>query len=235
MNRKICTLSSIAALLIGSSIVNAHDVALPGSHPVLPENAAGTVAVKGWDSDGNPMDTKVALKTGGGECLKTSDFSEENQIDACEGIEPTVEVEEEEEEPPAAEPAPAPEPVAKEPIVTTATVGGEALFASNSAELTAASQQALAELVSELEGYQEITAIEVTGHTDSAGEEDYNQQLSESRAAAVEAFLKAAFPDAAVTSRGLGETSPVATNSTREGRALNRRVEVQVTAKSITE
>ncbi|MFK8079462.1 MAG: OmpA family protein [Granulosicoccus sp.] len=225
MNRKICTLSSIAALLIGSSVVNAHDVALPGAIEI-PAGNSGYVNVGG-----------NALRTGGGECLKLGGFSEENQVNACEGIEETAEADAstETEAAPEPEPAPTPEPVAKEPIVTTATLGGEALFESNSAQLSASSQQALAELVSELEGYQEISAIEVTGHSDSSGDEGYNQQLSEKRAASVEDFLMAAFPNATVTSRGLGETSPIATNSTREGRALNRRVEVQVTAKSITE
>jgi len=221
MNKKICRLSAIAALLIGSSVANAHDVALPGTIEI-PEGNDGYVNVGG-----------NALRTGGGECLKLGSFSEENQVNACEGIEEVAEVEVEPE--PEPEPAPAPEPVEKEPIVTTATLGGEALFASNSDELNPASQQALAELVAELGNYQEITSMEVTGHSDSAGEDGYNLQLSERRAAAVKNFLQAAFPDANVTSSGMGETSPIATNSTREGRALNRRVEVQVTAKSITE
>jgi len=221
MNKKICRLSAIAALLIGSSVANAHDVALPGTIEI-PEGNDGYVNVGG-----------NALRTGGGECLKLGSFSEENQVNACEGIEEVAEVEVEPE--PEPEPAPAPEPVEKEPIVTTATLGGEALFASNSDELNPASQQALAELVAELGNYQEITSMEVTGHSDSAGEDGYNLQLSERRAAAVKDFLQAAFPDANVTSSGMGETSPIATNSTREGRALNRRVEVQVTAKSITE
>ncbi|MFK7861754.1 MAG: OmpA family protein [Granulosicoccus sp.] len=230
MNRKICTLSSIAGLLMGGSmIVNAHDVALPGTIEI-PAGTAGYVNVGG-----------NALRTGGGECLKLGSFSEENQVNACEGIEETAEVaaetetETETEEAPAAEPAPAPEPVAKEPIVTTATLGGEALFDSNSAELNAASEQALDNLVAELRNFQEITAIEVTGHSDSSGDETYNKQLSEQRAAAVDEYLMKAFPNASVTSRGLGESSPIATNSTVEGRKQNRRVEVQVTAKSITE
>ncbi len=221
MNKKISVLSSIAALLLGSSIVNAQGIALPGTIEI-PSGNAGYVNVGG-----------NALRTGLGDCLKLGGFSEENQVNACEGIED--EAEEVAEAEPAPEPAPAPEPVAKEPIVTTATLGGEALFESNSAELTAASEQALSELISELETFQEITSIEVVGHTDSAGEENYNQVLSERRAAAVEAYISAAYPDVSITSRGMGESSPVATNSTREGRTQNRRVEVQVTAKSITE
>ena len=75
----------------------------------------------------------------------------------------------------------------------------------------------------------------VVGHTDSTGDAGYNQSLSEQRAAAVQAFLKAAYPNVNITSSGLGEETPVATNSTPEGRQLNRRVEIEVKAKSITE
>ncbi len=221
MNRNISTISSIAALLLGSTVVIAHDVALDGDIEI-PAGSAGYVNVGG-----------KALRTGGGECLRLGGFSEENQVNACEGIEETAEVEAEAE--PAPEPAPAPEPVKKEPIVTTATLGGEALFDNNSSDLNAASEQAMADLVSELEKYQEISSIAVVGHTDSTGESGYNQDLSERRAASVEAFLAAAYPNVPVTSSGMGEDSPIATNSTREGRQLNRRVEIQITAKSITE
>lgn len=223
MNKKIGTLSAIAAVVLSTSAINlnAQGLALPGTIEIPSDNGSYI------NAEGN------AVRTGLGDCLRQGSFSDDAIVNACEGIE---EVEEAEPEPePEPEPAPAPEPVEKEPIVTTATLGGEALFALNSAELTPASEQALASLVSELEAYQEISAIEVVGHTDATGEEDYNLQLSERRAASVEAFLQAAYPDATVSSRGLGESSPIATNSTREGRALNRRVEIQVTAKSITE
>ena len=224
MNLKISTISSIAALLLGSGIANAQTVALPGTIEI-PEGSAAYPNVGG-----------NAIRTGLGDCLKLGGFEEESQVNACEGIEEVVEeVEEEVVAEPEPEPAPAPEPVAKEPIVTTTTLSGEAVFDSNSAELNAGSERALADLVSQLEQYQEISEIQITGHTDSLGDEEYNQGLSERRAAAVQAFLKAAFPDANVTSSGLGETSPVSTNSTATGRQANRRVEVQVTAKSITE
>ena len=134
-----------------------------------------------------------------------------------------------------AEAAPAPEPVKKEPIVTTATLGGEALFARGSNELSEASQKSLAALVTQLGKFQEISAIDVVGHTDSTGSSANNQALSEARAAAVQDYLAAAYPDASMSGSGMGEDSPVATNSTPEGRAQNRRVEIQVTAKSITE
>lgn len=221
MNRNISAISSIAALLLGSSVALAA-TALPGSIEI-PSGNSGYA-----NSGGN------AIRTGLDGCLKLGGFSDDTQVNACEGIEDEPEAVAEAPAPEAA-PAPAPEPVKKEPIVTTATLGGEALFASNSADLTAGSEQALAGLVSKLEKFQEISAIEVVGHTDGAGDAGYNQALSEKRAAAVEAFLSAAYPNIQVTSSGMGEDSPVATNSTKEGRAQNRRVEIQVTAKSITE
>ncbi len=220
MNRNIGTVSSIAALLLGSSAVFAQGVALDRTIEI----PAGNSSYANSESS--------AVKTGLGDCLETGLYDDESQVDACAGIEDTPEVAETE---PAPEPAPAPEPVKKEPIVTTATLGGEALFDTNSDVLNAASEQAMADLASQLAKFQEITAISVVGHTDATGEASYNQSLSERRAAAVEAFLTAAYPDVDVTSSGMGEDSPVATNSSPEGRQLNRRVEVQVTAKSITE
>jgi len=227
MSKNICTLSSIAALLMGSSFALAHQSALEGTIEVPDGNGSYVTS-----SSGN------ALRTGSGNCVNTGSHSDENIVNACAGIDDAaVEAEEVEEEKVMVdeEAAPAPEPIAKEPIVSTATLGGEALFDRNSAELTGSSEDSIANLVNQLQKFQEITSIEVVGHTDSRGDEASNQELSEARASAVEAYLKAAYPDAAITSRGVGESSPIATNSTSAGRALNRRVEVQVTAKSISE
>ncbi len=69
--------------------------------------------------------------------------------------------------------------------------------------------------------------VEVAGHTDSVGSESYNQKLSERRAAVVKDYLigKGIAADR-LTSRGYGESSPVADNDTEEGRAKNRRTEL---------
>lgn len=68
----------------------------------------------------------------------------------------------------------------------------------------------------------------IEGHTDSQGAAEYNQALSEQRAAAVKTRLSEKFniPAVRMIARGFGETQPVADNSTQEGRFLNRRVEV---------
>jgi OOP family OmpA-OmpF porin len=70
--------------------------------------------------------------------------------------------------------------------------------------------------------------LEIVGHTDSTGPEDYNQGLSERRAQAAADYLvsKGVSPSRIVV-RGVGESQPLADNATREGRAMNRRVELR--------
>jgi outer membrane protein OmpA-like peptidoglycan-associated protein len=71
--------------------------------------------------------------------------------------------------------------------------------------------------------------IEVEGHTDSTGSDDYNMKLSENRANAVRTYLVAqGVGSDSVTARGFGKTSPVADNATAAGRQMNRRVEMVV-------
>jgi len=73
--------------------------------------------------------------------------------------------------------------------------------------------------------------ISVVGHTDSGGSDEYNQGLSERRAASVVAYLvqEQNVDIARISAEGMGETSPVADNATPEGRAANRRIEFIVT------
>jgi outer membrane protein OmpA-like peptidoglycan-associated protein len=76
--------------------------------------------------------------------------------------------------------------------------------------------------------------LQVEGHTDSVGSDDFNQDLSERRAAAVENFLIDQGVSAdSVASRGYGKTQPVASNDTPEGRQRNRRVEIIVAGDAI--
>ena len=72
--------------------------------------------------------------------------------------------------------------------------------------------------------------IDVVGHTDSTGSAEYNQQLSERRASSVASYLiSRGVNSARIASFGLGETAPIASNDTPEGRAQNRRVELRIT------
>jgi len=76
--------------------------------------------------------------------------------------------------------------------------------------------------------------IEVEGHTDSVGGEEYNQRLSENRAAAARDYLvQNGINMNNVTARGFGKTHPVATNDTASGRQQNRRVELVVSGEEI--
>ena len=76
--------------------------------------------------------------------------------------------------------------------------------------------------------------LDVEGHTDSVGGDDYNQQLSEQRGAAVRDYLlQQGMPVNSVTSKGFGKTQPVATNDTAAGRQTNRRVEIVISGEVI--
>jgi OOP family OmpA-OmpF porin len=72
----------------------------------------------------------------------------------------------------------------------------------------------------------------IVGHTDSTASEAYNQKLSERRANAVkDVLVKDGVASDRLTTSGKGEASPIATNKTKEGRALNRRIEAELTTK----
>ena len=104
------------------------------------------------------------------------------------------------------------------------------LFNFDSSELTPTSRANIADLAKTLNKYND-TDILIQGHTDSRGPEDYNQKLSEERAESVARYLTDLnVARTRITTVGYGETMPVADNSTAEGRALNRRVEVAIYA-----
>ena len=104
------------------------------------------------------------------------------------------------------------------------------LFAVNQSTLQTAGQQNLRDLAASLEEY-EGTEVLVVGHTDSTGEEAYNQTLSERRADSARTFLIGAGLEAGrVRAMGRGELEPIATNDTDAGRQQNRRVEIAIFA-----
>ena len=76
--------------------------------------------------------------------------------------------------------------------------------------------------------------LDVEGHTDSVGGDEYNQRLSEQRGGAVRDYLtQQGMPAASVTTKGLGKTQPVASNDTPTGRQQNRRVELVISGEVI--
>ena len=71
-----------------------------------------------------------------------------------------------------------------------------------------------------------MLTVEIQGHTDSQGTEEYNQKLSERRANAVkQKLVDNGVNPARLTTKGFGELNPAASNATEEGRAYNRRVQ----------
>ncbi|MES2432022.1 MAG: OmpA family protein [Bacteroidota bacterium] len=103
-------------------------------------------------------------------------------------------------------------------------------FATNKYNITSNSQLAIDKLKKVFTEYPQ-TDILVTGHTDDVGTEAYNLTLSQKRAEAVGAALKASGIDAArLTIKWFGETQPIIENTTDANRALNRRVQFVITA-----
>jgi OOP family OmpA-OmpF porin len=132
-------------------------------------------------------------------------------------------------EPVAPPPAPAPVPEAA-PVPTSEKVSysADAFFDFDKAILKPAGKASLDELSGKL-GDMNLEVIIAVGHTDSVGTDAYNQKLSIRRAEAVKAYLKGkGIEETRIYTEGKGESQPKADNATAEGRAQNRRVEIEV-------
>ena len=129
---------------------------------------------------------------------------------------------------PAPKPAPAPAPVA--PVATSekVTFAADAFFDFDKSVLKPEGKAKLDDLVSKMSGLN-LEVVIAVGHTDSIGTDAYNQRLSVRRAEAVKSYLVSKGVERnRVYTEGKGEKQPVADNKTGEGRAKNRRVEVEV-------
>jgi outer membrane protein OmpA-like peptidoglycan-associated protein len=104
----------------------------------------------------------------------------------------------------------------------------DVLFDSGQYTLKPVARERLARISGIVLAYPDLR-LEIEGHTDSIGSEEFNQSLSEKRAASVRDYLAdAGVPISNVIARGFGKTRPVADNTSGEGRKLNRRVEMIV-------
>jgi OOP family OmpA-OmpF porin len=104
---------------------------------------------------------------------------------------------------------------------------GVVLFDFDKADIKPEAHQLLDEVVTILKKNREMKGV-IEGHTDSMGSEEYNQGLSERRAQAVEKYIEEHGIDAdRYTIKGYGESNPIASNDTEEGRQENRRVELR--------
>ena len=138
---------------------------------------------------------------------------------------------------PAPTPAPAPAPApaaAPAPVVVAAptsekvTFAADAFFDFDKSVLKPEGRAKLDDLVSKMSGLN-LEVIIAVGHTDSVGSDTYNQKLSIRRSEAVKSYLVSKGVEKnRVYTEGKGEKQPVADNKTSEGRAKNRRVEIEV-------
>jgi OOP family OmpA-OmpF porin len=130
---------------------------------------------------------------------------------------------------PAATPAPAAAPaVVPVPVSEKVTFAADAFFDFDKSVLKAEGKAKLDDVVSKL-GSINLEVIIAVGHTDSVGTDGYNQALSVRRSEAVKSYLIGKGVDKnRVYTEGKGEKQPVADNKTSDGRAKNRRVEIEV-------
>ncbi len=123
-----------------------------------------------------------------------------------------------------------PPPAAQPPAVAASkvTFAADAFFDFDKSVLKPEGRAKLTDLVEKIRGVN-LEVIIAVGHTDSIGSDAYNQRLSVRRAEAVKAFLVSkGIERNRVYTEGKGEKQPVADNRTKEGRAKNRRVEIEV-------
>jgi outer membrane protein OmpA-like peptidoglycan-associated protein len=108
----------------------------------------------------------------------------------------------------------------------TLNMPGNVTFATDSSDLSPAFFDVLNSVGKVLAEFEQ-TVVEVAGHTDSTGSDAYNQSLSERRATSVSSYLSSqGVIDQRLITLGIGETRPVADNSSSAGRQANRRVEI---------
>jgi len=131
--------------------------------------------------------------------------------------------------PPAAAPVtPPPPPPPPAPVSEKVTFAADAFFDFDKATLKPEGRAKLDDLVSKMGGLN-LEVVIAVGHTDAVGADSYNQKLSIKRADAVKNYLTSkGIEKNRVYTEGKGEKQPVADNKTTEGRAKNRRVEIEV-------
>lgn len=128
-------------------------------------------------------------------------------------------------------PAPAPAAAPAAPASSKVTFSADTLFDFNKSNIKPEGRASLDEVVKKVKSVN-LDVVIAVGHTDAVGSDAYNQKLSLARAESVKAYLVNQGVDAArIRTEGKGESQPVADNKTAEGRAKNRRVEIEVVSK----
>jgi OOP family OmpA-OmpF porin len=131
--------------------------------------------------------------------------------------------------PPPPAPKPEPKPEAKpKPVAEKVTFAADVLFDFDKAVIKPEGKSKLDDLANKVRGVN-LEVVIAIGHADSIGAEAYNQKLSVRRAESVKAYLVSKGIEAnRIYTEGKGEKQPVASNKTKDGRAKNRRTEIEV-------
>ncbi len=197
--------NALKHIMIGSLFIAAQSLSLAAFAHQGPQAPEGFVG----DARGH------VVTDGYGDCVKTG-FPPPADVKCVEKVAAAP-------APAAVAPAPAPAAVAQ-----TVVLSASALFDYDKSNLRPAGKQELDAVAAKIKAGTKVSEINVTGHTDSRGSNAYNQKLSERRANSVKTYLVSQGLDAAIIhTRGMGETAPVASNKTDEGRQQNRRVEIE--------
>ena len=185
--------------------------------------AAGAQTIDNW-KNGNG---ELVWKNGTNElCWRDANWTPATAAPGCDGaLVPVVAPAPVVVAPPVA--APAVVPVA--PLAATkVTYAADAFFDFDKSVIKPAGKQKLDDLIGKIKDIN-LEVIIAVGHTDSVGSDSYNQKLSVRRSEAVKAYLVSkGIEKNRVYTEGKGEKQPVADNKTAEGRAKNRRVEIEV-------
>ena len=185
--------------------------------------AAGAQTIDNW-KNGNG---ELVWKNGTNElCWRDANWTPATAAPGCDGAivvqapEPMVAP------PPVAAPAPVAPPAP--PAATKVTYAADAFFDFDKSVIKPEGKAKLDDLIGKIKDIN-LEVIIAVGHTDSVGSDSYNQKLSVRRSEAVKAYLVSkGIEKNRVYTEGKGEKQPVADNKTAEGRAKNRRVEIEV-------
>ena len=190
--------------------------------------AAGAQTVDNWKNGSN----ELTWKNGAGDlCWRDANWTPATAAVGCDGAIVAAA--------PVEMPAVVAPPVVVPPVVVVPdvvakkmTYAADAFYDFNKSVLKPAGKEKLDDLIAKVKDIN-LEVIIAVGHTDSVGNDAYNQKLSIRRAEAVKAYLVSkGIEKNRVYTEGKGEKQPVADNTTAEGRAKNRRVEIEVVGTS---
>ncbi len=185
--------------------------------------AAGAQTIDNWKNGTN----ELVWKNGTNElCWRDANWTPATAAPGCDGalVAPVAAA-------PAAAPvaaAPAPAPAPAPAVASKVTFAADAFFDFDKSVLKPEGKAKLDDLTTKIKDI-DLEVVIAVGHTDSVGSDAYNQKLSMRRSEAVKAYLVSkGIEKNRVYTEGKGEKQPVADNKTKEGRAKNRRVEIEV-------